>query len=85
MAEQTARDRWMGISQLKELERQAGIDVANAALGEPRGKFEAERQYKAGRRIVFAIPDVAMRRQVIRAKRDCHRLCYESGHSGART
>lgn len=77
MTKQTTHEKWMAaISQLKELTRLAGIDVAIAALGEP-SKFTAEWHEKARREIIFAIPDVVLRRRIIRTECDCHRLFRE--------
>jgi hypothetical protein len=83
MVKQTVHDQWMAAQRLlKEAKRAAGIEKELEELKERYGflmtRAKARQHFDNERQIVFAIPDMALRQQVIHLTRECHRLCREN-------
>lgn len=84
MTKSTAREEWYeATSRLKLAKRAAGIDGTMAQLAEDYDDGGELYQLEQ-RRIVLAIPDLALRKDVIRAIRDCHRLFEKSSEEELR-
>lgn len=81
MAKKTAHDEWMNArSRLLLAERVAGIEGALTELNDRNAFIASEEQHEQDRRrIVFGVADLARRKDIIRASRDCHRLCRKAG------
>jgi len=86
MAKTTMRDEWLiAQSKLKEAIGAAGIETELEELNQ-RNSFiiSAEQHREEERQIIFAVPDLALRRRVIFCIRECHRLCVATGQEDLR-
>ncbi len=74
MTNENLRDEWFcARNKLKKAESAAGIEQLSEELNHrSRLVASADPDY---RQIVFAVPDLELRRQLIHYNRECHRLC----------
>jgi hypothetical protein len=74
MAKPTARDEWWHAqSRLKAAIEAAGVHLALEQLNDRNSLIATAEQHERDRRqVIFSIADLELRRNVIRAERDCH-------------
>lgn len=82
MRKDNVQAEWLAAqNKLKEAKRAAGIELGTEYKNQL-NKNDAEVELADYRKMIFAIPDLELRRQVIHFSRECHRLCKATTEQG---